>query len=91
MCSDRPQGSIELLVSATTPSRPVSINQWHIPLDDGAGDIWATFITVLIEVASTDSNYDKMGQSRLVWYFMMLHIHMLVWLQQERQNKSIKC
>lgn len=49
MCYDRPQGSIELLVSATIPDRPVGINQWHIPLDDGEGDIWVTFIIVLIE------------------------------------------
>lgn len=49
MCKDRPQGGIELLVSSTVPDRPVSINQWHIPLHDGEGDIWVTFITVLIE------------------------------------------
>lgn len=48
-CSDRPQGSIQLLVSGTIPDRTVSINQWRIPLDDGEGDIWVPFITVLIE------------------------------------------
>lgn len=50
---DRPQGGTELLVSGTIPDRPVSINQWHIPLDDGEGDIWVTFITVVIEPLHT--------------------------------------
>lgn len=47
MRRDRPQGSIGPLVSGTVPHRPVSINQWLIPLDDGECDIWVTFITVL--------------------------------------------